>query len=169
MAKGAARLVAAPRITVRSGAEAVADGVVEYIYPTEYEAAVACPTCESVPISFAKPCSFETREVGVVLKATPAIAKDGEKVSVSVVASLVTGPRWKNLASDEFEPAGKAACEAGPRQTMQVPLFSSRAHVEDSLILPAGETWAWSFGGGEKGEDADKFALVFVTPRLVEP
>ena len=79
MARSDARLLEAPRLVARSGDEAVVKGVMEYIYPTDYDVlAGSALTAGTNAVSGIgstgvadEPQSFTMREVGTIIEATP--------------------------------------------------------------------------------------------------
>jgi general secretion pathway protein D len=190
--KGGTDLLSSPRVTTRSGVNAQIKIVQEIIYPTEFESQsvgdLIAGTASSAtgmaldpyrsrpPI----PGSFETREIGVILNATPTVGPDGYTIDLTLVPEVAEFVRWIDYGAADLYP-------------ILQPVFASR-NVTTSIVLWDGQTVV--MGGlirdqttsvddkipllgdlpilghlfRNKGKHSEKQNLViFVTAKLVDP
>ncbi|OQW96277.1 MAG: hypothetical protein BWK77_05525 [Verrucomicrobia bacterium A1] len=190
--KGGTDLLSSPRVTTRSGVNAQIKIVQEIIYPTEFESQsvgdltagrdnnatglVIDPYRSRPPI----PGSFETREIGVILNATPTVGPDGYTIDLTLVPEVAEFVRWIDYGAANLYP-------------ILQPVFASR-NVTTSIVLWDGQTVV--MGGlirdqttsvddkipllgdlpilghlfRNKGKHSEKQNLViFVTAKLVDP
>ncbi len=101
-------MLSAPKVTARTGTQAIIKTVTEYIYPEEYE--VKWPeessnsntvilqdgSNGSMTLPAVEPQSFKTREVGVILAVTPNVSSDGSRISLELTPTVVSDPSWKD-------------------------------------------------------------------------
>ena len=173
MARDDAKLLEAPRIITRLGEEAVLKGVLEYIYPTDYEVNHAC-TSQTVGTNTvygsdsagaaAEPQSFTMREVGTFVQVTPTLTADGKVIDIDLDMQLVGEPAWKDYGA-------KAKWKGATTYDlpMEQPFFPVRASADTKVCVRPGATVVVGGGADRRRGDEGKFVLVFVTPRLVEP
>ena len=169
MARQDAKLLESVRVVTPSGENAVDKHVVEYIYPTEYTVrlstnAVAATNAEAALSAVVEPKSFTMREVGPIVDVTPTLADDGKLIDLSFRAQLVGGPEWKKYGA-KAKGEGAATCDL----QMEQPLFPVRASVDTKVGVRPGRTLVFGGGANTRKGDEDKFVLVFVTSRLIEP
>lgn len=190
--KGGTDLLSSPRVTTRSGVNAQIKIVQEIIYPTEFESqsvgdllagtALASTGMALDPYRSRPPIpgSFETREIGVILNATPTVGPDGYTIDLTLVPEVAEFVRWIDYGAADLYP-------------ILQPVFASR-NVTTSIVLWDGQTVV--MGGlirdqttsfddkipllgdlpilghlfRNKGKYSEKQNLViFVTARLVDP
>jgi len=194
--KGNSDLLSAPRVTTRSGVAAQIQVVKEIIYPTEFE--VTQPTMSASSSSLlgssalvtpptVTPGSFETRETGVILSATPTVGPDGYTIDLTLVPEVAELVDWIQY--------GSTITTGGQTFTYNIPqpVFSSR-NATTSIVIWDGQTVVM---GGMISEQLTTFKdkipilgdipflgrlfrsegqqstkvnlLIFVTARLVDP
>ena len=171
MASRGAKLLESPRLVVRSGEEALLKGVVEYIYPTEYEVVHAVSEqkigkdiahgSDSVGMAV-KPKSFRMREVGTILQVTPTWKDDGGMIDLEFSTRLVGEPEWKDYGA-KAKWKGAATYDLPMKQ----PFFPCRVYIDDHVVMKPGATCVFGGGADRCQGDADKFVFIFVTPRLL--
>ncbi len=102
---GAADVLSAPRITTRSGVNAVIQVVKEIIYPTEFQTTQPQFSNSNlggnsiVTPPLVTPGSFETREVGVILNVTPTVGPDGWSIDLVLAPEVSELEGWINYGS----------------------------------------------------------------------
>lgn len=102
---GAADVLSAPRVTTRSGVNAQIQVVREIIYPTEFETTQpqfstgSFSGSQVVTPPLVTPGSFETREVGVILNATPTVQPDGYSIDLVLAPEVSELEGWINYGS----------------------------------------------------------------------
>lgn len=190
--KGGTDLLSSPRVTTRSGVNAQIKIVQEIIYPTEFESQsvgdlIAGTTSGATGMALDPyrsrppiPGSFETREIGVILNATPTVGPDGYTIDLTLVPEVAEFVRWIDYGAADLYP-------------ILQPVFASR-NVTTSIVLWDGQTVV--MGGlirdqttsvddkipllgdlpilghlfRNKGKHSEKQNLViFVTAKLVDP
>ena len=173
MARDDARLLEAPRVIARPGEEAVLKGVLEYIYPTDYDVNHAC-TSQTVGTNTVygsdsagaavEPQCFTMREVGTFVQVTPTLTADGKVIDIELDAQLVGEPEWKDYGA-------KAKWKGATTYDlpMEQPFFPVRASADTKIGVRPGSTCVFGGGADRRKGDEDKFVLIFVTPRLVDP
>ena len=173
MAQDDARLLEAPRVITRPGEEAFLKGVLEYIYPTDYYVNHAC-TSQAVGTNTVygsdsagaavEPQCFTMREVGTFVQVTPTLTADGKVIDIELDAQLVGEPEWKDYGA-------KAKWKDATTYDlpMEQPFFPVRASADTTISVRPGSTCVFGGGADRRKGDEDKFVLIFVTPRLVDP
>ncbi|MEM7392477.1 MAG: hypothetical protein AAF492_09010, partial [Verrucomicrobiota bacterium] len=192
--KGNVDVLSAPRVTTRTGLNAIIEVVEEIIYPSEFETNVQ--SFDSVVTDIdgdlrnvrtravvVTPGSFETREVGVILNVTPTVGPDGYTIELTMspeVAELVDWIQYGSVFGDQVI-------------NIPQPIFSSR-NVTTSIVIWDGQTVVMGgliserfqkmddrvpilgdipfFGRlfQSKGSESQKRnLLIFVTARVVDP
>lgn len=156
---GCGRVVAAPRVATRSGAEATVRGVTEVIYPTTFDTnTVGCLATNGVTEMAVMPSDLATREVGAVLTVLPEVSPDGELVNLTLTPQFVDPPVWKDLSE----------IPTGGWHTRYVPAAQPYFHVASfntQLSLADGATAV--AGGGVPTGDGQGLVYCFVTVRLL--
>ena len=173
MARDDVKLLEAPRILARPGEEAFLKGVLEYIYPTDYYVNHAC-TSQAVGTNTVygsdsagaavEPQCFTMREVGTFVQVTPTLTADGKVIDIELDAQLVGEPEWKDYGA-KAKWKGAATYDL----TMEQPFFPVRASADTKIGVRPGSTCVFGGGADRRKGDEDKFVLIFVTPRLVDP
>ncbi len=161
--RGGARLLCAPQVITKSGQEAIARGVTEYIYPTEFMKAAAAGTNETATGATQGaviPCAFEMREIGPILQVIPEISVEGSLINVMINPQLISPPVWRDYGARRPEGGGEAALPP-----MEVPLFHTQS-VSTSVIVANGATVL--IGGGMSNREGDKAAYAFLTATTVD-
>ena len=173
MAHGGARLLESPRLVTRPGEETVCKGVMEYIYPTDYYVnhAVSSQTDGSNTVygvdsagAAAEPQSFTMRETGTIVQITPSLTADGNFIDIELYTYLVGEPEWKDYGA-KAKWKGAATYDLA----MEQPFFPVRASTDTKVSMRPGATYVFGGGADRRKGDEDKFVLIFVTPRLVDP
>ena len=173
MAHGGARLLESPRLVTRPGEETVCKGVMEYIYPTDYEVNHALTSqMDGTNIVYGtdsagaavEPQSFTMRETGTIVQTTPSLTADGNFIDIELYTYLVGEPEWKDYGA-------KAKWKGATTYDlpMEQPFFPVRASADTKIGVRPGSTCVFGGGADRRKGDEDKFVLIFVTPRLVDP
>lgn len=173
MAQDGAKLLGSPRLVTRPGEETVCKGVMEYIYPTDYYVnhAVSSQTDGSNTVygvdsagAAAEPQSFTMRETGTIVQTTPSLTADGNFIDIDLNTQLVGEPEWK-----DYGVKAKWKGAATYDLPMEQPFFPVRATTDAKVSMRPGATYVFGGGADRRKGDEDKFVLIFVTPRLVDP
>ena len=173
MAHGGARLLESPRLVTRPGEETVCKGVMEYIYPTDYDVnhAVSSQTDGSNTVygvdsagAAAEPQSFTMRETGTIVQITPSLTADGNFIDIDLNTQLVGEPEWKDYGA-KAKWKGAATYDL----PMEQPFFPVRATTDAKVSMRPGATYVFGGGADRRKGDEDKFVFIFVTPRLIDP
>jgi hypothetical protein len=173
MAHGGAKLLESPRLVTRPGEEMVLKGLTEYIYPTDYDVLLAewnqTVGTNTVYGNYStgaavEPQSFTMREVGTFVQITPILTDDGNFIDIDLNTQLVGEPEWKDYGA-KAKWKGAATYDL----PMEQPFFPVRACTDTKVSIRPGATYVFGGGADRRKGDEDRFVLVFVTPRLVEP
>lgn len=173
MAHGGARLLESPRLVTRPGEETVCKGVMEYIYPTDYEVNHALTSqMDGTNIVYGtdsagaavEPQSFTMRETGTIVQTTPSLTADGNFIDIELYTYLVGEPEWKDYGA-KAKWKGMATYDL----PMEPPFFPVRATTDAKVSMRPGATYVFGGGADRRKGDEDKFVFIFVTPRLVDP
>ena len=173
MAHGGARLLESPRLVTRTGAETVCKGVVEYIYPTDYEVNHALTSqMDGTNIVYGtdsagaavEPQSFTMRETGTIVQITPSLTADGNFIDIDLNTQLVGEPEWK-----DYGVKAKWKGAATYDLPMEQPFFPVRATTDAKVSMRPGATYVFGGGADRRKGDEDRFVFIFVTPRLIDP
>ena len=173
MARDDVKLLEAPRVITRPGEEAVLKGVLEYVYPTDYDVNHAC-TSQTVGTNtvcgsdsagaVVEPQSFMMREVGTIVHVTPTLTDCGKAIDIDLCAQLVGEPEWKDYGA-KVRWNSAATCDL----PMEQPFFPVRVNADTKVDVSPGATFVVGGGADRRKGDEDKSVLVFVMPRLVDP
>ena len=96
------------RLVTRPGEETELKGVLEYLYPTDYEVihaewsqTVGTNTISGIDSAGAavEPQSFAIREVGTIVKITQSLTDDGNLIDIELNAQLIGEPEWKDFGA----------------------------------------------------------------------
>ena len=173
MAHGGARLLESPRLVTRPGEETVCKGVMEYIYPTDYEVNHALTSqMDGTNIVYGtdsagaavEPYSFTMRETGTIVQITPSLTADGNLIDIELYTYLVGEPEWKDYGA-KAKWKGAATYDLA----MEQPFFPVRASTDTKVSMRPGATYVFGGGADRRKGDEDKFVVIFVTPRLIDP
>lgn len=173
MAHGGARLLESPRLVTRPGEETVCKGVMEYIYPTDYEVNHALTSqMDGTNIVYGtdsagaavEPQSFTMRETGTIVQTTPSLTADGNFIDIELYTYLVGEPEWKDYGA-KAKWKGMATYDL----PMEPPIFPVRATTDAKVSMRPGATYVFGGGADRRKGDEDKFVFIFVTPRLIDP
>ena len=173
MAHGGARLLESPRLVTRPGEETVCKGVMEYIYPTDYEVNHALTSqMDGTNIVYGtdsagaavEPQSFTMRETGTIVQTTPSLTADGNFIDIELYTYLVGEPEWKDYGA-KAKWKGAATYDLA----MEQPFFPVRASTDTKVSMRPGATYVFGGGADRRKGDEDKFVFIFVTPRLIDP
>jgi len=173
MAHGGARLLESPRLVASRGVETVLKGVLEYVYPTDYDVnhAVSSKTDGSNYAygidsagAVAEPQSFAMREVGTIVQITSWLMDDGSLIDIEWKAQLGGEPEWKDYGAK-----AKWKGASTYNLSMEQPFFPVRASTDAKISMRPGATYVFGGGADKRKGDEDKFVLVFVTSRLIDP
>lgn len=154
-------VLSAPKVTTKSGQEAIMKVVTEYIYPSEFNVQISQQgqtggglngggTGE--PIAIVEPQNFTMREVGVILQVVPEVSSEGQMINLTMKPQVVSEPVWKNygtkLPKTVTEPTGVLDALGIPitiskteyvELPMEQPFFTVRS-VETQLLVYNGAT-----------------------------
>jgi general secretion pathway protein D len=154
-------VLSAPKVTTKSGQEAIMKVVTEYIYPSEFNVQISQQgntggglnsggTGE--PIAIVEPQNFTMREVGVILQVVPEVSSEGQMINLTMKPQVVSEPVWKNygtkLPKTVTEPTGILDNLGLPimiskteyvELPMEQPFFTVRS-VETQLLVYNGAT-----------------------------
>jgi hypothetical protein len=165
------KLLAAPRVTTRSGQRAVIEMIREFRYATEYEHDEKAGTYS--------PTAFETRNIGVTLEVEP-VAQPEEVIDLKLVPQLVRLEGYMRASDGQPVPlrGGHSvgaemmledlAPVATPADTILQPVFATRKVVAD---VPLFSGQSILLGGLAKDERQDgkepvtRFLYVLITVR----
>ena len=173
MAHGGARLLESPRLVTRPGEETVCKGVMEYIYPTDYEVNHALTSqMDGTNIVYGtdsagaavEPQSFTMRETGTIVQTTPSLTADGNFIDIELYTYLVGEPEWK-----DYGVKAKWKGAATYDLPMEQPFFPVRATTDAKVSMRPGATYVFGGGADRRKGDEDRFVFIFVTPRLIDP
>lgn len=162
---GKARILFAPRLMTKSGANAEVKAVTECIYPTDFMAA-GFPVSGSnetalLEKTLVMPADFQVRDVGVILNVTPVVSADGNDIELVLMPQIVCEPVWKDYGSTYIDASGRQQ-----QVKMEQPLFSSRV-IATAITVENGGTVLLG-GGMNFREDDEEVVYVFVTARTVD-
>ncbi len=154
-------VLSAPKVTTKSGQEAIMKVVTEYIYPSEFNVQISQQgnTGGSInsggtgePIAIVEPQNFTMREVGVILQVVPEVSSEGQMINLTMKPQVVSEPVWKNygtkLPKTVTEPTGVLDALGIPitiskteyvELPMEQPFFTVRS-VETQLLVYNGAT-----------------------------
>jgi general secretion pathway protein D len=160
-------VLSAPKVTTKSGQEAIIKVVTEYIYPSEFNVQVSQQGNQGggggnqngggtgEPIAIVEPQNFVTREVGVILQVVPEVSSEGQMINLTMKPQVVSEPVWKNYGTrlpktvTEPDPSGIISAITGLPLTvsrteyvelpMEQPFFTIRS-VETQLLVYNGAT-----------------------------
>ena len=173
MAQDGAKLLESPRLVTRPGEETVCKGVMEYIYPTDYEVNHALTSqMDGTNIVYGtdsagaavEPQSFTMRETGTIVQTTPSLTADGNFIDIELYTYLVGEPEWKDYGA-KAKWKGAATYDLA----MEQPFFPVRASTDTKVSMRPGATYVFGGGADRRKGDEDKFVFIFVTPRLIDP
>jgi general secretion pathway protein D len=159
-------VLSAPKVTTKSGQEAIMKVVTEYIYPSEFNVQISQQGNSGggginggggtgEPVAIVEPQNFTMREVGVILQVVPEVSSEGQMINLTMKPQVVSEPVWKNygtkLPKTTYEGvAGVGAVVPGvaaapvPKTEyvelpMEQPFFTVRS-VETQLLVYNGAT-----------------------------
>ncbi len=92
-------LLSAPKVTTKSGQQAVIKVVTEYIYPTDYDVTIqgsGGSYSNGKILAMVEPQNFTMREVGVILDVTPEVTAEGQMINLALKPEVISEPEWKN-------------------------------------------------------------------------
>ncbi|MDD2598053.1 MAG: hypothetical protein PHO37_02345 [Kiritimatiellae bacterium] len=147
---GKGRLLCSPCVLTRSGQEAIAKSVTEYIYPTEFKIESA-KTPDGI-IDIVEPQNFEMREVGSTLQVVPEGSAEGSYINLMLNPQLISSPAWKQY-------------ESGTNLSMPQPFFHTHS-ISTQVSVKSGETVL--LGGGMNNKNGDKTVFVFLKAEIVD-
>jgi hypothetical protein len=161
-ARGAGRLMAAPKLITQSGIEAVVKGDSEWIYPTEFAVTgIAGTNVTSKPPAIAEPGNFETREVGAIVRALPEVSCEGQMINVTLSTEYVQEPLWRDYGHSWTGSDGVTNCVP-----MEQPIFHVFSANTTLAVASGGTVLA---GGGMPSRDGQECVYCYLTVRLVDP
>ena len=160
---GCGRLLAAPRVITRSGAEASIRGVSEVIYPTSFVSLDGCVGQTNAASSNACQVSagtdFATREVGAILTVLPEIVPNDSLIHLTLTPQYVDAPTWKDYGYDL--PVGT---DKSRHVSNEQPIFYAYS-VNTQVSMADGATVL--VGGGMPTRDGKGIIYSFLSARLV--
>ena len=194
--RSGSNLLSAPKVTTKSGQSAEIKVTRELRYPTDWEQRVeeagtgggSGGASRSTRIVIT-PTDFETRDVGVILSATPMVGPDGYTIDLTLIPQVVEITEWVNYGQDQFDERGNIV----GKLDMFQPVFHVRT-IATSISIWDGETVV--MGGliteaqtttqdkipvlgdlpllgylfrSKSSNSVKRNLLIFVTARLVDP
>ena len=158
---GKGKLLATSKLITLSGQQSKTEGVLEKIYPTEYEPPRVAgsfgpdykpPSEDPRP----KPGGYTTRNIGCLVNLTPQIDEDHPNIiNVTMTPELSTFLGWNRIEVGQVEGQRKVTA-----WFLQPDVQAQK--VTTSLILPIGETIVT---GGMPDSTGKKLTYVFITAR----
>lgn len=157
-------VLSAPKVTTKSGQEAIMKVVTEYIYPSEFNVQISQQgnggggyggqggTGE--PVAIVEPQNFTMREVGVILQVVPEVSSEGQMINLTMKPQVVSEPVWKNYGTKLpktvyegttgiLDPTGLAATPVPKTEYVELPMeqpFFTVRSVETQLLVYNGAT-----------------------------
>ena len=102
-------VLSAPKVTTKSGQEAIMKVVTEYIYPSEFNVQISQQGNSGgginggggtgEPVAIVEPQNFTMREVGVILQVVPEVSSEGQMINLTMKPQVVSEPVWKNYGT----------------------------------------------------------------------
>jgi general secretion pathway protein D len=162
-------VLSAPKVTTKSGQEAIMKVVTEYIYPSEFNVQISQQGNQGggvigqgggtgEPVAIVEPQNFTMREVGVILQVVPEVSSEGQMINLTMKPQVVSEPVWKNYGTklpkttavtgkwDPTDPTKWIPAALGGGTTteyvelpMEQPFFTVRS-VETQLLVYNGAT-----------------------------
>jgi general secretion pathway protein D len=155
-------VLSAPKVTTKSGQEAIIKVVTEYIYPSEFNVQISQQGNQGgggaigggggtgAPIAIVEPQNFVTREVGVILQVVPEVSSEGQMINLTMKPQVVSEPVWKNYGTKmpvpevpRFDPLTGILLPSGPPEYIELPMeqpFFTVRSVETQLLVYNGAT-----------------------------
>ena len=164
MARSDVTLLGAPRLQACFGEEAVVKHVREVVYPTDFDVYVernvsAATNSSPSAIAAVEPQSFTMREVGLIVDVTPFCGDILDILDLKLTIFRVGEPDWK-----DFGAAVKGDMAYDLR--MEVPFFPAE-NVDVYVSVRPGNTVVIGGMADVRSARADRFSLLFLTPRLL--
>ena len=160
---GKGKLLSSSKTTTIPGQQAKTEGVLERIYPTEYEPPRVydrhAPTTKDDWMSQPTPGGFQTRILGLTVNATAVVSDDRKTISVPMNPELAEFIRWNNIEAGEVEGTRKST------MWMAQPDFFVR-RTTTSFDIPADRTLV---SGGMPDSTGKLVTYIFITAHLVPP
>ena len=170
--KSGANLLSAPKVTTKSGQNAEIKVVREITYPTEYEqeaqaigtAGVGGTTPSRVIVT---PSTFEKREVGVILSASPVVDPDGYTIDLTMIPQVVELSGWIDYGYDNYNEEGVFLQHVALPQ----PVFTHPHHCDQHIHMgrPDGGHGRPDHGGGLEHGGQDSLTWRSSPPRILVP
>lgn len=194
---GNADLLSAPKVTARSGEEALIKVVTEYIYPTSFEVqggqignntGANNNNANIIQETTVVPQDFATREVGVILNVLPEVSQDGNMINLTMKPQVVTEPVWYQYGSTVRRADGSEQVLNMPQPFFRVRAIETKISIYDGATVAMGGLITESvekvndkipvlgdipFLGALFRSKSEKSVkrnlLIFVTAKLVDP
>ena len=169
MARDDVKILEAPRVITRPAEEAVVKHVKEVVYPTDYgvdawRRETVGTNAAATVFAAVEPQGLTMREVGSIVDVTPSLTEDRELIDLALEVALVGEPEWK-----DYGVKAKLKGSATYDLPMEQPFFPVRVAADTKASIRPGATFVVGGGADRRKGDEDKFVLLFVTPRLVDP
>lgn len=161
---GKGRLLGTNKVITIPGQQSKTEGVVERIYPTEYEPPrvpndKGVPTTKDDWVAQPTPGGFQTRNIGLTVNVTPRISDDRKTIEITMIPEFSEFIGWNNVEAGEVE--GKRTS----KMWVQQPDFYSR-RTTTSIIVPMEGTVV---SGGMPDSTGKQVTYVFVTAHRIQP
>jgi hypothetical protein len=159
---GKAISLATPMLLTPSGQEAKLKSVTEVIYPTTLsltQDVVTNMATEVLSSSLVAPEDFEKREVGFTLWVLPELSSEADLIKITIDATIVEPPVWKDYVSEFHNSKGKAKS-----MTLSMPFFHAQ-QFNTSVRIKDGATVI--VGGGTKNQKGDAVTFLLLKARRV--
>ncbi len=137
--EGTADVLSAPKVTTKSGNEAVIRVVEEHRYPQDWDVETGQRTAPVV-----KPQDWEQYDLGVVLKVTPVVDAESNTIDLDLNPEIkkLKGEDQYKVGSNAYESGGNNASELfgdGSALIARMPFFETRS-VQTTVTIADGST-----------------------------
>lgn len=164
-------LLAAPRVTTKSGQRAVIEIIREFRYATTFQADPKHP-------DGMVPTAFETRNVGITLEVEPTVGPDGSTVDLGLVPQIVELTGFVRVRDGQPIPLPVDPTKKGldrilhtplPKDVGVQPIFSARK-ITTLVTLHSGHTIVMGGlkqAGENDAQEAPQALLILITARVL--
>lgn len=184
---GGSDLLSAPRVTTRSGNNAMIQVVTEIIYPSEYEQQdIGDVEFTQVNVTDAilrrppLPAQFETRDTGIILNVTPVVGPDAYTIDLTLVPEVAELIGWIDYGPPGEYPILQPIFDTRNAQTSVVIwdgatltlgglIREGVSRMDDKIPLLGDIPVLGRLFRSEGEYSAKKNLIIFVTARIIDP